>query len=474
MKPLPSAFVDRMKTLLGPQAFEAFLASFDQPPQRAFRVNTDKIDTAAFAAVNPFSCSPIPYVENGYYLNQNKIGLHPFHHAGMIYLQDPGAMAAAECLTVNPDWWVLDLCAAPGGKSSQIKNKLGKNGLLVANEIIPSRCKILTGNVERLGLTRTATTCLDPARLAALFPQTFDLVVVDAPCSGEGMFRKDEAAIDEWSPENVKMCAERQKEILANVAKCVAHGGKLIYSTCTFSLEENEMNVAWFLDNFSDFKLVNVTQELKEFTSDGINFEGCTYDMTKTRRFYPHISKGEGQFIAVLARADGVSEETPTKKDKKKRQITEKLSREDTELIAEAKHFLEENLVKDFEGGVSYSLIALNGKAYLKPDIALPPYGVFAAGVCVGEIVGKRFVPHHQLFSAYGGDFKRKVILKQSDPEAYDYIKGMEISVSHKEEFEKQPDGWAAVLVDNCPLGGGKISGGVCKNHYPKGLRNQQ
>lgn len=472
---LPLEFKERMKKLLGGESEAFFDEMENREAVRSFRVNRIKLTPEQFEASLPeIDRKAAIFPQGAYYTEESFPGSLPCHHAGMIYMQDPSAMATVYAVDIPEGARILDSCSAPGGKTTQLAAFAGDTGVVVANEYEAKRCRILQSNVERMGCRNTVVVNLDTAVLAEAYPERFDVVLCDAPCSGEGMFRKNDRAIDEWSPENVSMCAERQKEILANVAKCVAHGGKLIYSTCTFSLEENEMNVAWFLDNFSDFKLVNVTQELKEITSDGINFEGCTYDMTKTRRFYPHISKGEGQFIAVLTRLDGVSEETPTKKDKKKKQITEKLSRYDAELIAEAKRFLEENLVKDFEGGVSYSLIALNGKAYLKPDIALPPYGVFAAGVCVGEIVGKRFVPHHQLFLAFGGDFKRKVILKQSDPEAYDYIKGMEISVSHKEIFENQPDGWAAVLVDNCPLGGGKISGGVCKNHYPKGLRNQQ
>ena len=193
--------------------------------------------------INIFSSEKIPYVDNGYYFKYDKIGNHPYHHAGMIYVQEPGAMAPAECLDTNPDWRILDLCAAPGGKSSQLKNKLWGDGVLVSNEIIPSRCKILTGNIERLGLKNTVTTCMDTGRLAKVFPKVFDLIMVDAPCSGEGMFRKEEIAIDEWSQSNVDMCAKRQAEILENAVKVLKSGGYIIYATCTFSLEENEMTI---------------------------------------------------------------------------------------------------------------------------------------------------------------------------------------------------------------------------------------
>ncbi|MBR2893963.1 MAG: RsmB/NOP family class I SAM-dependent RNA methyltransferase, partial [Clostridia bacterium] len=209
MKQLPIAFEKRMKELLGDE-FEEYKKALGEPAVRAFRVNTDKISLEDFERINEFSSEKIAYADTGYYFSHDRIGNHPFHHAGIIYVQEPGAMAPAECIYIDPDWTVLDMCAAPGGKSTQLKNKLGEKGILVSNEIVPSRCKILTGNIERLGLQRVVTTCLDTVKLARLYPHSFDLIMVDAPCSGEGMFRKEEIAIDEWSEANVKMCAERQ------------------------------------------------------------------------------------------------------------------------------------------------------------------------------------------------------------------------------------------------------------------------
>ena len=223
MKELPIRYKERMQILLG-KDFENYEKALSEAPVRAFRVNTDKISLEDFQKINIFSKEKIPYVENGFYLNFDKIGNHPFHHAGMIYVQEPGAMAPAECVEIDPEWKILDMCAAPGGKSTQLRNKLSENGILVSNEIIPSRCKILTGNIERLGLRNTVTTCMDTKKLAKTFPDTFDLIMVDAPCSGEGMFRKEEIAIDEWSEENVRMCAERQKDILENAGVCLKDG----------------------------------------------------------------------------------------------------------------------------------------------------------------------------------------------------------------------------------------------------------
>ena len=300
MKTLPLEFCERMKSLLGDQ-YDAFIAALNEPPVKAFRVNTDKISLGDFEKINEFSSGKIPYVDNGFYLDYEKIGNHPYHHAGLIYVQEPAAMAPAECLQINPDWHVLDMCAAPGGKSTQIKNKLGKNGVLVSNEIVPSRCKILTGNIERLGLQNCVTTCMDTSRLAKNFGNTFDMIMVDAPCSGEGMFRKDENAINEWSLDNVKMCAERQSQILENAVKMLKNGGFIVYATCTFSLDENEMVVDKFLNLHPNFELVRVKKEVENHTADGIKFDGCTTENIHfCRRFYPYIAKGEGQFMAVL------------------------------------------------------------------------------------------------------------------------------------------------------------------------------
>lgn len=473
---LPIEFKKRMTDLLGDES-QAFFEELESGHAvRSFRVNENKISCSDFEASDPqIDRQRASFPEGAYYTEEEFPGHLPCHHAGMIYMQDPSAMATVHAVKAEKGATILDSCSAPGGKTTQLSAMTGESGIVVANEYEAKRCRILLGNVERMGCRNTVVVNLDTAVLAEAYPNKFDVVLCDAPCSGEGMFRKNSLAVDEWSPANVDMCATRQREILTNVAKCVAPAGKLIYSTCTFSLEENEMNVKWFLDTHPDFSLCDVEAELKKATSDGICFEGCTYDMTKTRRFYPHKARGEGQFIAVLQRSGEAgceAEESLNRKDKKKKTAVQKPSREEIELLAAARAFLSENLRAGFENGVEYKLHALNGKAYLKRDIALPPYGVFASGVCVGEMNGKRFLPHHQLFSAFGTEFLRRVELASSDSEIAAYLKGMEIAVEGRVNAAGKPEGWAAVLVDGCALGGGKISSGVCKNHYPKGLRN--
>ncbi len=445
---LPEKYKERMKTLLG-EDYEAYEKSLSESPVRAFRVNTDKISVEDFEKICPFPYEKIPYTDNGFYFTYDKIGNHPFHHAGMIYVQEPGAMAPAECLDINPDWAILDMCAAPGGKSTQLKNKLSEKGVLVSNEIIPSRCKILTGNIERLGLRNVITTCADTEKLTRSFHKDFDLIMVDAPCSGEGMFRKEEIAVSEWSEENVKKCAERQLEILDNAARLLKDGGYIIYATCTFSLEENEMVIDSFIKKYPEFGLVEVTPSVKENTCDGIFFEGCQCkNIHFARRFYPHKSKGEGQFMAVLkSTVEPSTRKIDTKKGKEK----------------------ENRLVTDFLDSVlteyNKSNIIVNGDKvnYFTPDFPIPP-AYFSCGVTIGEIKKNYIQPHHQFFMAMGKYFKRKIDLDADSPELKKYLHGEEITAD-------TDNGWAVVTVNGCSVGGIKVVSGKGKNHYPKGLR---
>ncbi len=451
MKQLPIEFQQRMKRLLGDE-YNDFLMSYEEKPVRAFRVNTDKISLEDFSKLNIFSSEKIPYVENGFYFDYDGIGNHPYHHAGMFYIQEPAAMVPVESIDINPDWNVLDLCAAPGGKSSQIKNKLGKNGVLVSNEIVPSRCKILTGNMERMGFKNVVTTCMHPQKLVKEFPDSFNMIMVDAPCSGEGMFRKEEIAIDEWTPENVLMCAERQAEILDCAVKMLKAGGYIVYSTCTFSLEENEMTVDAFLRRHPDFEIIPVTDKVRENTADGISFDGCSCEnIHYTRRCYPHKNKGEGQFVAVL---HNTSEENnySSKMDNKKEKI-------DKTVI----DFLNDTLINYEKDNV----LMYNGNpVYFTPDFPIRKGNAFFCGVTIGEVRKNYIQPHHQFFMAMGTDFKKKIELTADSEEVKKYL--------HGEEFNAEcPNGWAAVLVDGCTVGGVKVSNGKAKNHYPKGLRTK-
>lgn len=448
MKQLPKDFENRMKKLLGDD-FSSYIKELQNPPVKAFRVNTDKISLEEFNKINNISDKKIPYVENGFYLEYDKIGNHPYHHAGIIYVQEPAAMAPAECIDVDPDWCVLDMCAAPGGKSTQLKNKLGDKGVLVSNEYVVSRCKILTGNIERLGLHNTVTTCMDTLKLASVFPDSFDLIMVDAPCSGEGMFRKEEEAVVDWSENNVAMCAKRQKEILENAVSALKSGGYIIYATCTFSLEENEMIIDEFLNNHPDFEIVPVNERVHKYTSDGIHFDGCKCtNIHFARRFYPHKAKGEGQFMAVLHhKGESVYSFTPPASRKKPDDIVTT--------------FLNDTLT---EYNTSYVGMYNGNPVYYNNRLPVKDGKAFCCGVTIGEIRKNYIMPHHQFFMALGKDFKRKINLELNSEELVKYL--------HGEEIDADCDnGWAVVMVNGVALGGAKVVNKKAKNHYPKGLR---
>lgn len=446
---LPVEYKERMKLLLGNE-YKDYENALNEQPVRGFRVNTEKISLIDFQKLNIFATEKIPYAENGYYLDYDKIGNHPYHHAGMIYVQEPGAMAPAECIDIEPDWKILDMCAAPGGKSTQLKNKLGENGILVSNEIISSRCKILTGNIERLGLHNTVTTCMDTKKLAKAFPETFDLIMVDAPCSGEGMFRKEEIAVTEWSTENVEKCAVRQKEILENAVRALKNGGYIIYATCTFSLEENEMVIDEFLEKHPEFEIIPVKDSVRDNTSDGIFFDGCKCEnINFSRRFYPHKNKGEGQFMAVLHNKDTYTPlftKKPQSKVKAEKVVTD---------------FLDDVLTEyDVEKITMYN----GNPVYFTPDFEIKKGTAFSCGITIGEIRKNYIQPHHQFFMAMGKNFKRKLELSPDSEETKKYLHGEEITANCE-------NGWAVVTVNGCALGGVKIVNGRAKNHYPKGLR---
>lgn len=451
MKILPVDFENRMKNLLGDE-FEAYKSSLEEEPVRSFRINTDKISLEDFNKINIFNTEKITFSPTGFYFDYEKIGNHPYHHAGMFYVQEPGAMAPAECLTLKEDWLCLDMCSAPGGKSTQLRNKLGENGILVSNEIIPSRCKILTSNIERLGLKNTITTCMDSERLARLYPKTFDFIMVDAPCSGEGMFRKEQIAIDEWSKENVEKCATRQMEILENATKCLKNGGYIVYATCTFSLEENEMLIDAFLTNHPEFELLRVNEAVEKNTSDGVFFDGCKCEnINFTRRVYPHKNKGEGQFMALLHNTDPEAQSKFSKNSKISNAKIDKAVFE----------FLDSVLVTYDKDSVKMNN---DTPIYFTGDFDTSKATVYMKGVTIGEIKKNYIQPHHQFFMAMGDSFKRKIELECESDEIKKYL--------HGEEFDTTcENGWAVVTVNGCSLGGVKVVNGRAKNHYPKGLR---
>ena len=439
-----------MKEMLG-EDYAAFESALGEKNVRAVRINTSKISVKDFLSKTALTLSPISYADDGFIPTDCEgIGKSAEHHSGMFYVQDPGAMATVKALDIQPAWKVLDACSAPGGKASQLASAIKDSGSILANEYVPKRAKIIVSNFERLGIKNAVVTSLDTAKIGEMFSSYFDLVLCDAPCSGEGMFRKYDEALEEWSEENVLLCADRQKTILNNLAKTVKDGGYLLYSTCTYSTEENEGVVGEFLKEHTDFSLVPVKDNLKESTADGL------FGFTEARRFYPHLTKGEGQFIALMKK-DENSGNLPTIPYKEKVILPSK------DEISVVKKFISDNLITPPCG----RLIKWGEEIVLvSHDIPIPPYSVFMPGISLGEVKKGNFFPHHQFFSAYGTDFKRQEKLTRDDPRTEKYLRGEEI------DSELNENGWCAVCYEGVALGGGKISGGRVKNHYPKGLRN--
>ncbi len=320
--PVPGPFLERMARLLD-EDYGAFLATYDEPPRTGLRVNTLKVNPEAFDKLAPFALTPLPWPPAAYLISHGspgpqrgsgeQPGKHAYYAAGLYYLQDPSAMAAAELLAPQPGERVLDLAAAPGGKATQLASLLGQAGLLIANEIHPQRAWDLAQNLERWGARNASITCESPERLAAAFPAFFDRVLVDAPCSGEGMFRKSEAARLEWSPALVTGCAARQDGILDHAARMVRPGGRLAYATCTFAPEEDEGTLARFLRSHGDFALLPVPAQagLAPGRPDWLAAPETGPELARAVRLWPQSYPGEGHFVAVLGRLPAANTDPP-------------------------------------------------------------------------------------------------------------------------------------------------------------------
>ena len=437
---LPVDFLERQRRLLGDE-FHAFLAAYAAPRSAGIRLNPAK----RTEPLPEFCGEPIPWAQNGFFLRPDvRPGLHPYHDAGVYYLQEPSAMAPAALLDAQPGERVLDLCAAPGGKSTQLAAAMQGKGLLVCNEINTKRARILSSNIERLGVTNALVLNAHPAALTARFPAYFDRILVDAPCSGEGMFRKEEAALTDWSVETVQMCAARQYEILCSAAQMLRPGGRLVYSTCTFAPEENEGVVSRFLHAHPAFSIAQLDAPwLSPGRPDWI--DDPADGIAATFRLWPHRQHGEGQFAAVLERegdAEGCVDTTVL-----------------SPLSAPVKEF-----AAQFGLELPERSVAFGDTIYLVPE-GLPDLKglhVLRAGLELGELRKGRFVPAHALALALR-QFPNSVSYLADSREIAAYLRG--------ETLSGESTGWTLICVDGYPLGWAKGSGGTLKNHYPKGLR---
>jgi NOL1/NOP2/sun family putative RNA methylase len=427
---LPEAFLERMKVQLG-EEYPAFLNSLERPRAVAMRFNPLKGAVPEL----PFVAEDVPWEPMGYYYDpESRPGLHPFHEAGVYYLQEASAMAPVALLDPQPGEKICDLCAAPGGKTTQIAGRMMGEGFLLCNEINPKRSKILSRNIERMGVANALVTNEHPGRLAERFEGFFDRVLIDAPCSGEGMFRKEEAAVTDWSQETVEMCARRQAEILHSGAAMVRGGGRLVYSTCTFAPEEDELAVEEFLRSHPEFTLEAV---------DGHWFESKTPGMY---RMWPHKLLGEGHFAAVLRKNTEDESELTCSKD-------EKLPKEWLSFAKELKIQLPQGRAVQFGQSLYWAPCEMPDLSRLK---------VLRPGLELGVVKKDRFEPAHALALWLVSCAKMQNYSAQA-PEITAYM--------HGEVIPSPQKGWCLVTVDGYSLGWGKGDGKVLKNHYPKGLR---
>ncbi len=429
---LPAEYLARMRLALG-DAYGAYLAEMERPPRRALRVNTIKIAPHALSALLSCALTPIGSLPAGFFVPEGFApGKSPLHAAGLFYMQEPSAQLPAAALAPAPGETVLDLCAAPGGKSTQLAARMENAGLLICNEPVSARAQTLLGNLERMGARNAVTLSMRPEALAGALPGFFDAILADAPCSGEGMFRREPAAARDWSPRLVRACASRQRGILASAARMLRPGGRLVYSTCTFSPEEDEETVDWFLAEHPDFSLL---------------------DMQKR---YPHKGPGEGQFYALLSRAGSACAEGAN--GPRERPRAERAAREAFAAFWSA----------NMNGPLPENALFLPDGRVLLPPCALPDalarMRVLRAGVQAGELREGRFIPAHGLYMAYPADaYAQRVALPED--EAARFLAGEAL------RCEASLSGWCAVLFQGYPIGFGKAVSGTLKNHLPKGLR---
>lgn len=474
---LPEGFDNRMKIMLG-EEYGAFIESYDRPIAPALRINPLKnvTDTPLLPCIG----EPVPWADNGYYYDpesETRPGKHPFHEAGAYYIQEASAMIPASLFPPLPGEKVLDLCAAPGGKTTQLAAAMKGEGLLVANEIHPQRAAILSQNVERMGIKNAIVTNHAPKELTAHFPAFFDKIVVDAPCSGEGMFRKEEQALGMWSQEIIDLCAARQRDILEQAAKMLAPDGYLTYSTCTFAPEENEGVILSFLIDHPEFTVVDPKNPaVTECIHKGIIDRGdpkfighygeYSEQIRKTVRIFPHHANGEGHFAALLHKspdaAISVAKKHKEKKDKDNR------GRARDVLTPDLAYGLFEKFISEVTDESLSGIPCLYGEQlYLVPrEMTEDTKGlkILRGGLHLGAVINRcRFEPSHALALALNEKMLKKSFGLDASG-AVSYIHGDTVPC----EDEK---GWHVITVCGFPIGWGKASDGIMKNHYPKGLR---
>lgn len=451
---LPEEFLSKMKEILKGE-FEQFIKIYEFDSYKGFRVNTAKVSVEEFVEKMGIEFEKVPWCKDGfYYTEEIKLSKHPYYFAGLIYIQEPSAMFPVEALDVKEGEKVLDLCAAPGGKSIQIAARLGQNGLLVSNDVKPTRIKALVKNVENLGLTNVVVLNNKPKEIAESYGAYFDKILVDAPCSGEGMFRKDPTTAKKWTSNHPEKYVNLQRSIMTEVDELLKVGGEIVYSTCTFEIEENEEIIDWFLKKHKNYEVVEIKKY--EGFSDGIEING-NENLKKAVRIYPHRVRGEGHFICKLKKvkesgAEWTFQPQRFEVDSEDLKIFEKFCNK--YLNIDLSHFKDRLFYKKAS------------KLYLGFDGPFDKITPLRNGLLLGEVYKGRFYPSaHLIASLKCENLKVAINFSQDDERLWRYLKGE--TIENKENL----NGFVGICVDGFTLGWGKAEGHIIKNYFPKGWR---
>lgn len=449
---LPESFISDMKELLGDE-FDQYIESYEKPRWYGLRVNTSKISVEEFLRITPFELTPIPWIENGFYYDgiNNKPGKHPYYYAGLYYLQEPSAMTPADRLPIEENDFVLDLCAAPGGKTTELGSKLKGTGLLVANDISNSRARILLKNLELFGMGNICVMSENPEKMVPKFPEFFDKILVDAPCSGEGMFRKDEKMIKSWEEEGPDIYCAIQRKLILEAAQMLKPNGYLLYSTCTFNKEENEGTIQHLQEYYPEFRLI----EMKPYEG----FRKGYNSLEETVRIWPHHMQGEGHYLALLKKETIDVGAGVVGFQKLKTKIPK--------------------AIQEFWINIAWDICAdqcfiLGEKVYYFP-IPMPNLDrlrILRNGVLIGEWKKERFEPSQALAMYLKKDeYAQCIDLDLNDIRVIKYLKGETLDVD--DYISSKDKGWYLVCVDGFPLGFGKVANQMLKNKYAPGWRMQ-
>lgn len=461
---LPERFEKKIKTILKDE-YDDYIKCYEEKRLYGLRVNTAKISVEHFKEICPFEIRPIPWINNGFYYDGESVqpGKHPYYYAGLYYLQEPSAMTPADRLPVSPGDKVLDVCAAPGGKATELGAKLGREGVLAANDISSSRAKGLLKNLEVFGIPNMLVLSEEPGKLTGYFQEYFDKILIDAPCSGEGMFRKEKKMMKAWEEHGPEFFSKLQRSIITQAAQMLRPGGMMLYSTCTFDPLENEGTIEYLLEQYPQFQILEM--EAYEGFCHGLPEVTASKDSDygKTVRIWPHKMHGEGHYLALLQKG-------PAEDGSKTVRMKKTVSQRKGKIPNELSEFLEMTSISFDE-----SRIEIHGeKVYYMPSELPELSGIrfLRTGLYLGDVKKNRFEPSQSFAMVLKEEeFKQTMNLFVSDDRVMKYLKGETLEV---EDLTGPKDkGWFLVTVDHFPLGWGKLSSGTLKNKYLPGWRCQ-